>query len=188
MKYKNLSFFLLLFSISIYAEIDVEALKIHDEAKKSASTAFANKTLFNSYSTNFLVEDHSKSFNKMMTKISEELVQRNSIEPGSVDQDSCSSKCVQYGTSELRMKLFSEVSYKIDLSSETRECQNVCKIHFAGYYGYLNGFKDAKSKKSPASTDCLGSVSSGARASKPGIGVDPSSLDKVIRRDGMTPK
>lgn len=187
MVHKLLIFIFVLSSASIYAKDDKAAkeaeafLKNSNEAKESAGKAYANRTLFTVYNDNFLVEDHSKSFNKMMSKISDELAQRSSAEPGSVDPDMCTSRCAQYGTSELRMKLFFEVSTKIDLSKETRECQNVCKVYFARYYGYLDGFRAARSKRVPVSSDCSGQVSSGPRSFKPSIGVDPSDLEKTIK-------
>lgn len=150
-----------------------------DDAKDKSQKYFEKKKLLEAFNNNYNVEDYSKSYTAMITKISEELTQRSLKEPGSVNQDTCSSRCVSYGTSEMRMKLFFNVSYKIDLSKETRECQNVCKIYFAGYYGYLDGLKEVNSLKE--NSDCSGSVSSASRSSKPLINISPGDLEKSAK-------
>lgn len=166
----------ILSSSTIFAsDVLIEARKYEDTKDKSREY-FNKKKLLEVYNNNFLVEDYSKSYTAMITKISEELTQRSLKAPGSVNQDTCSSLCVSYGTSEMRLKLFFQVSYKIDLSKETRECQNVCKVYFAGYYGYYDGLKEANSLNE--NSDCSGSVSSGSRSSKPLINISPGDLEK----------
>ncbi len=151
------------------------------EVREKVNKAFSTRSLADSYKESFLPEQNSKSFNKMIKKISDEIAV-NFKERSMVSQDECTLRCANYGTSEMRKKIFFHVSTTVDLSQETRECQKVCKVYFAEYNGYFDGYKAARSEKKEAAADCIGATHSGSRTNKPGLfGVDPLKLERAIR-------
>jgi hypothetical protein len=138
----------------------------------SFQVSAADEKLCSYLKTNTL-KNYSKSFNnsensklaKVITEVSRELDLKRDAEckTGKLwairDYDSCSSLCVSSGSSESRLKATIYTKGIIDLTKETRKCQELCKGYQLSAFAYEDG-----TKANSTSPDCRGSVNSSDRS------------------------
>lgn len=95
------------------------------------------------------------------------------------DFDSCSSLCVEEGTSSLRMSAALASGGLIKASEDSRECQRLCKSYQLLAMSYEDGLKES-SLNTP---DCSGAVVSGDRGNSKS---DLKDIVKKVKSSGVT--
>lgn len=133
---------------------------------------------FKEYSKSF---DHSdnKKLTQVISKVSQDLdlKRETDCKAGKLwairDYDSCSSLCVSSGSSETRLKASYYTKGIIDLTKETRKCQELCKGYQLAAFAYEDG-----TKASSTSPDCRGSVNTSERSNTKASVYD-GALEKV---------
>lgn len=167
-----LTLLLLLGSTSLYSDDRLKQLDQffaeREKVVRSTNEAFLkDKTLYASYNSSFSVENGKESFNKMIKDISDKLAIRLKEKSNEMlSYDTCSSYCIDLGSSDIRKAAFSTTNGLTDLSSDTRQCQNVCKVYMATYNGYYDGVKDNFDSQKKKSVDCVGDVNTATRGTK----------------------
>lgn len=105
-----------------------------------------------------------KKLSELLSKVSHELdIKRDSnCKDGKLwairDYDSCSSLCINLGSSETRVKALIYTNGLIDLNKETRKCQDICKSYQMVAFAFEDGMK-----VSATSPDCRGTVNNSER-------------------------
>lgn len=99
------------------------------------------------------------------------------------DYDSCSNLCISAGSSQTRLKAAIYTKGVIDLTKETRKCQEFCKSYQMAAFAFEDGMK-----ASSASPDCRGSVDTSSRGNSKASILDGALEVERSFNSGAVPK
>lgn len=148
--------------LSFYANVNASDEKICEYLKTNT---------FKNFSDSFNTSD-GNNIDKLRSDVSRDLdLQRQEqCKAGNLwavrDYDSCSILCISYGSSETRIKATQYTKGAIDLTKETRKCQQLCKSYQVAAFAFEAGIKASRNVKESASPDCRGVVDTSGRANK----------------------
>lgn len=139
--------------------------------------SYLKTNTFKNYSKSFNVSENGKLV-KVITEVSRELdLKRDSeCKAGNLwairDYDSCSTLCISSGSSEARLMATIYTKGFVDLTKETRKCQELCKGYQMTAFAYEDG-----AKANSTSPDCRGSVNTSKRGN-PKASIIDGALEK----------
>jgi hypothetical protein len=141
---------LLLFCLSLLA------FSVFGEDNENVYQEFYRNQLADRF-THYRDKKDLTSAEKLIEKVVQDQVSQLAFTHKTFDMDSCNNLCVAKGTSSTRA-LMKKIS-SVDLSDETKECQNYCKVMQLEEKAFLKGINASKK----VSSDCAASVNPSSR-------------------------